>query len=468
MIARVVPYPGVGATAVWKGEMKALVRLAVPLILANLGWALIAGIDLFWLGRIGPEAVAAGALALNLYQLPMIFGIGLVTACSPLIANARGRRLHAVRQIRRTVRQTWWAAGLFSLLAWGLLWRGEALLLACGQDRHLAALAAPLLRSLQWALLPYLCFLVLRNFTSALERPYWAVAVMALAIPLNAGMAWVLIFGHFGLPPLGLSGAGLASTLSALFLFLGMALVVSRDRRFRRYHLFGRLWVADRMRFRMVIQVGLPIAITLWLEATVYNGATFLMGLFGEQTLAAHAIAVQISMPCFLVPVGIAQATAVRVALAHGRRDPVAVGRAGWLGLSLGFGFACFAATMLLAMPDMLVGLFIGLRTAETAEIARLAISFLGVAAIYQFADATQVIGAGALRGLQDTRMPMLIAICGYWGVGLGSGAFLAFVLNMDGIGIWAGIALGLSTLAGLLVARWARRARLPQMRVIA
>ncbi|HWI87433.1 MAG TPA: MATE family efflux transporter, partial [Sphingomonas sp.] len=453
--------------AEWRCEIRALIRLANPLILANLGWALIAGTDLFWLARIGPEAVAAGALALNLYQLPMIFGIGLVTACSPLIANARARRLHAVRQIRRTVHQTWWAAGLFSLLTWALLRHGEALLLALGQDKLLAARAASLLAGIQWALFPYLCFLVLRNFTSALERPYWAVAVMALAIPFNAGISWLLIFGHFGVPPLGLFGAGMANTLTTFFLFLGMAIATIRDRQFRSYRLFGRLWVADWPRLRIVAQIGLPIAITLLLEATVYNGATFLMGLFGERTLAAHAIAVQISMPFFMVPVGIAQATAVRVAFAHGRHDRGAIGRAGWLGLALGFGFACFAAAILLAIPGSLVGLFIDERTAGTAGVAHSAIAFLGIAAIYQFVDAAQIIAAGALRGLQDTRTPMLIAILSYWGVGLGSGALLASTLKIGAIGIWIGIALGLSTIAGLLVARWAYRSRLPQIRVI-
>ncbi len=257
----------------WRAEARALIALAIPLVIGNVGWSVIAMTDLLLLGRIGPDAVAAGALAINLYNAFLIFGIGLTTACSPLIASERGRALHSVRDIRRTVRQTLWAAIAMCVPAWLFLWHAEGILVWIGEDRALARDAAQIVHSLQWALLPYLCFLVLRNFVGALERPIMGVVVTLVTIPFNAFAGWVLIFGHLGIPPLGLTGAGVASSLTAVFMLIGIFLVIRLDRRFRRYHLLGRFWVADWPRLGAVWRIGLPIAVTLGLEVTVFNAA---------------------------------------------------------------------------------------------------------------------------------------------------------------------------------------------------
>jgi MATE family multidrug resistance protein len=445
----------------WRTEARALLSLSVPLIIGNLGWSGIAATDLLLLGRIGPDAVAAGALGFNVYIALLIFGIGLTTAASPLIASERGRRLHSVRDIRRTFRQTLWAAAMICVPCWIVLWHTEAILILLGQDPDLAAGAGEMVRGLQWALLPYLAYITLRNFVAALERPIWGVVVTLVAVPFNALFGWLLIFGQFGLPSLGLLGAGLASFLTSIFMFLGMALVVSLDREFRRYHLFGRFWVADWGRFRAVWRVGLPIAITLALEVTVFNAAVFLMGLIGRSSLAAHAIALQLASLVFMVPMGIGQAATVRVGYFHGRRDPEAVGRAGWIALICGTGFALCSATLLLSMPHVLVGLFIDVDAPANAEVTALAISFLAVAALFQLGDCGQAVGAGMLRGLQDTRVPMIFAAVGYWVIGIGVGAVLAFPLGMNGLGIWLGLATGLGVVAILIVWRWSQREKL-------
>jgi len=444
----------------WRAEARALILLSGPLIVGNLGWSAIAATDLLLLGRLGADAVAAGSLGLNLYTAFLIFGIGLTTAASPLIASERGRRLHSVRDIRRSVRQTIWAGALICLPAWALLWHAEAILIGIGQDRALSAAAAHLVRTMQWALLPYLVFLTLRNYVSALERPLWGVIVTLATVPINAFAGWILIFGHLGLPAMGLRGAGLASSLSSLSMMLGMAAVVCCDRRFRRYRLFGRFWVADWGRFRTVWRVGLPIAVTLGLEVTIFNAAVFLMGLIGRASLAAHAIAIQIAALCFMVPMGIAQAATVRVGYAHGRRDTAAIGRAGWLALMLGVGFAGCSAALLIGAPRLLIGGFIDVGAPANAEVTRLAVSFLAVAALFQLFDCTQAIGAGVLRGLQDTRVPMIFAAIGYWVIGIGVGSLLAFQLHLGGVGIWLGLASGLGVVAILLLWRWAGRER--------
>jgi len=431
------------------------------MIAGNIAWSAIAASDLLLLGRRGAQNVAAGALAINLFHALLIFGMGLVTAASPLIASERGRRRHSVRDVRRTVQQTLRAALFFVLPAWVLLWQCEAILRAMGQQPDLARGAGDLMRGLQWALLPFLGFTTLRNFIAALERPVWGLVIMLAAIPFNVLAGWALIFGHLGLPQLGLFGAGLAGTLSSSFLFLGLLTVILCDRRFRRYRLMGRFWTRDRERHRQVWALGLPIAITLGFETTVFNASAFLMGLIDRDSLAAHAVAIQIAALVFMVPMGIGQAATVRVGIAYGRRDRAGIGRAGWLALMTGTGFACAAAALLLLMPRTLVSAFLDLGDPANARTAALAVSFLSVAALFQLVDAAQAVGAGVLRGVQDTRVPMLFALFGYWIVGIGVGAFLAFPLGMAGLGIWLGLASGLGVVALLLVLRWTLRARL-------
>ncbi len=445
----------------WRVEARALILLALPMIAGNIAWSAIAASDLLLLGRRGAESVAAGALAINLFHAFLIFGMGLVTAASPLIASERGRRRHSVRDVRRTVHQTLRAALFFVIPAWILLWQCEAIMRALGQQPDLARGAGDLMRGLQWALLPFLGFTTLRNFIAALERPVWGLFIMLAAIPINIAAGWALIFGHFGLPALGLFGAGLASSLSSSFLFLGLLAVILIDRRFRRYRLMGRFWTRDRERHRQVWALGLPIAVTLGFETTVFNASAFLMGLIGRDSLAAHAVAIQIAALVFMVPMGIGQAATVRVGIAYGRADWAGVGRAGWLALGIGTGFACCAAALLILAPRLLVSAFLDLSDPANARTAALAVSFLAVAALFQLADAALAVGAGVLRGVQDTRVPMIFALIGYWVVGIGVGTLLAFPGGMAGVGIWLGLASGLSAAALLLVARWSLRDRL-------
>jgi MATE family multidrug resistance protein len=378
-----------------------------------------------------------------------------------MIARERGRRAHSVREIRRSVRQSLWAVALICPPIWALFWHTGAILMALGQDAGLSIKAAEIMRGLQWALLPYLCFFVLRNFVGALERPLWGVLIMAAALPINFLVGWCLIFGHLGAPRLGLFGAGLGSSLTALFMAVAMIAAIFFDRQFRRYHLFGRFWIPDWPRFRQVWRLGLPIAITLALEVTVFNAATFLMGVLGRAPLAAHAIAIQIAALCFMVPMGIGQAATVRVGLRFGQGDRSGAGRAGWIALVLGAFFAGTTALTLVLSPRPLIAIFIDLASPANTQVVTLAVSYLSVAALFQLVDCTQVIGAGVLRGLHDTRVPMVFAAVGYWIIGIGVGTFLAFRTSLAGLGIWIGLATGLTVVACLMVWRWKARERL-------
>jgi MATE family multidrug resistance protein len=457
---------GVGAIAIsawqaWGAEARATIALAWPLILTNVAQTAMTATDVLLMGQLGPETLAAGALGSNFYFATMIFGLGLTTATAPMIARELGRKSHSVRDVRRTVRQGMWAAVVIALPIWVVLWHTEAILLAMGQRPDLALQAAHYMSALQWSILPFFFYLVLRSFISALQRPQWALVIGLAGVVVNAFAAWCLIFGHLGLPRLGLVGAGLSTTFANIFMFAALAIVLSSDRKFRRYHLFGRFWRTDWPRFVELWRLGMPIGATLVFEVAVFNTSTFLMGLIGEASIAAHSIALQIASLSFMVPLGLGQSATVRVGRAYGAHDAEGVRRAGWTALAMGTAFMVIAALAMVTVPRTLISVFLDLDAPASAPVVDLAVSFLALAALFQLADGGQAVTAGMLRGLHDTRMPMIYAALGYWGIGLVLGVILAFVGDLQGIGIWIGLAAGLTTVAVLLLTRWLRRDRL-------
>ena len=442
----------------WGVEAKATITLAWPLILTNLAQILVNSTDVLMMGWLGPGELAAGSLAFNLYFAFLMFGIGLVNASAPLMASELGRRNHAVREVRRTVRQTLWTCIAIAVPVWLVLWNAEAILLALGQDPKVSANAAAYMRALQWAYLPSLAYLTLRSFLSTLQRPGWALAVGSTAVAVNAFANWCFMFGNLGAPDLGLVGAGVGSFITSLFTFGALTLVVLTDRQFRRYYLFGRFWRPDWERFRAIWKIGLPIALTVTFEVTVFSAAAFLMGIIGTAPLAAHTIALQICAVSFMVPLGFSQAATVRVGRAYGAHDEAAMTRAGWTPFIMGVAFMGLMALIMMTVPHLLIGAFLDAADPANAQVIPLAVSFLFIAALFQVFDGAQVIGAGMLRGLQDTRVPMIYAALGYWLGGLGIGALLAFPFHMNGIGVWIGLASGLAIVSALLILRWLRR----------
>lgn len=452
---------GARAATPWRDEARAMLLLAWPMILTNLAQVAMTATDVMIIGRLGADTLAAGALGSNMYFAPLIFGLGLAYATSPMIAAELGRKKHSVRDVRRTVRQGLWLAAMISVPIWVILWNAEPILLAMGQDPALSHQAGIYVRHLQWAVLPFYGYIVLRSFISALERPGWALVIMALAVALNAVGNWLLVFGKLGFPQMGIAGSGLATSIASFFMFFGLAFVVSTERKFRRYHLFGRFWRADWPRFWALLKLGAPISGILAFEVTIFNAAAFLMGLIGAASLAAHAIALQIASVTFMVPLGLAQAATVRVGLAYGAGDTEGISRSGWTALVMGVSFMAVMALVMVTFPTLLISAFIDISDPKNATVVALAVTFLAFAALFQVADGAQAVAAGMLRGLQDTNVPMIYAALGYWGVGLPLGAFLAFKAGFAGSGIWLGLVAGLAVVAVLLIYRWLQRDRL-------
>ncbi|WP_132249708.1 MATE family efflux transporter [Methylobacterium segetis] len=448
-------------------ELRATLALAAPLVLTNLAQHGLVTSDVVILGRLGAGPVAAGALATSLYFVLFICGIGLTMAVAPLIAETRGRaRTGAAAagdpdEVRRIVRAGFWAATLAALPLMLLLWHTGALLHALGEPAELADAAGTYLRGLQWAMWPAVLFLVLRSTLTALQRPGWPLAVSLSALPVNVLLAVSLAFeGGLGLGPVGVA---LGTTLTAFLSLAALCAVVVADPGFRRHRMLHRLWRFDPARLKMLAGLGVPMAATGLAEAGLFEAAVLGMGLFGTAQLAAHAVVIQIAAFCFMVPNGIAQAATVRVGLAYGARDAAWIRRAGLVALGLALGFMALCALVQVSLPETLIGLFLDLSAPENAAVLPTATGFLLLAALFAVSDGVQSAALGMLRGLQDTRVPMLIALVGYWGIGVPVGAGLAWGAGLEGKGIWLGFCAGLLVVACLLVARWFRLTGLRQ-----
>jgi multidrug resistance protein, MATE family len=439
-------------------EGRATLGLAAPIVGANLLQMAVFALDVVFVARLGPAALAASSLTVSVFGLLIWSLTGLVGASSPLIAAELGRRSHAVREVRRSVRMAAWAGIIASFAAMGLCMAIGPILILTGQDPHVVALAVPFMHVLMWAALPTVLSALLRGTLATLGRPGVGMVTTGLAVAMNGLGNYTFVFGHFGMPALGLEGAALASVLTNLGTVAVYALVIRFDRRLRRYRLLGRWWRVDWARLGDIVRIGLPMMATILAEAGLFNGAAFLMGRIGELPLAAHTLAMQFASITFSVPFGIAQAGTIRVGRAYGAGDRHGIAQAGRVALLTGVGFMSVAAAMLLFAPRVIISLYLDPALPANAMLVALTIRYMVVAAAFQMFDGAQTVCSGLLRGLQDTRVPMAIALFGYWIPGLGTAIWLGLYTPLEGLGVWIGMLIGLVVVAGLLLWRWTRR----------
>jgi len=448
-------------TSLWRTEALATLRLAVPLAAANMLQMAVYAVDVIFVARLGQTALAASSLAVSLFGL-LAWSLSAMTgAVSALISAELGARRHALRAVRHSTRMALWLAVVTGALAMLLCSQGEAILRLTGQTPEVAHMAGQFMNVLLWAMVPLLLGNVLRSVVSALGRPVFATAITALAIAVNAAGNYALVFGHWGAPALGLRGSAMSSIITAVVTGLAYAGAIASDRRLRRYYLFGHLWRADWQRLRELVGIGGPIFLQVLAEAGLFGAAAFLMGRIGEAELAAHAVALQIAAFTFQIPMGIGQAATIRVGYHYGAGDAGAVGRAGWASLWIGLGIAMISSSLMVFAPRLLLSAYIDVEAAARLGMVALAVQYLRVAAAFQLVDAAQAILAGALRGLQDTRVPMAIALAGYWLPGFGVSAWLGLTTPLGGFGVWIGLAMGLAVVSVLLLWRWSARGRL-------
>ncbi len=447
------------APSLWRTELGATLRLAAPLAAANLLQMLVYAIDVIFVARLGETALAASSLATTLFGLMMWCLIGLTGACAPLIAAELGRRAHAVREVRRSVRMALWLAAGTGLLAMLVSANGEALLLLSGQDAEVARQAGSFLAILLWATIPNIMAGVLRNFVSALGRPVFATAITGLAILVNALGNYVLVFGNWGAPALGLDGSAISSVITAFVMLGAYALAIRTDRRLRRYRVFGRWWRPEWQRLRDLLRIGLPISLIIMAEGGLFSSAAFLMGLLGQAELAGHTVALQVAALAFQIPFGVGQAATIRVGYHYGAGNVAAIAAAGKAALVVAVSYMIIPAALMILAPRFVLSLYVDPADPANAAMVGHAVGFLAIAAAFQLFDGLQAVLAGTLRGLQDTRMPLILALIGYWLIGFTTSVALGFFSPLAGNGIWLGLAAGLVVVSLLLGRRWQRRA---------
>jgi MATE family multidrug resistance protein len=440
-------------------ELRATLALALPLALTQLAQMLVHTTEVLLLGRVSAEALAAASLGAALVHLAAMFATGVVSATAPLIAQARGAR--RPREVRRAVRQGLWVALLVSLPLMAALSQAEPILLALGQDPALVALTRGYVRTALLGIPFAAGFIVLRSLVASHGRTRPVLLATLIAVLLNLPISYALIFGVPGhLPALGPTGAGIGVAVTFAIMFAGLLGYCLRAARFRRYHLLGRLWRPDWAIFRDIVRLGLPIGVAIVMEVGIFAAAALMMGRIGTAELAAHQVALQLAATAFMVPLGISHAATIRVGLAMGALDPMGARRAGFVALGLGAGFMAGMGLLFWIAAEPLTGLFIGAEVPGAAAALTLAASYLRIAALFQLVDGLQVIGIAALRGLKDTRVPMLLAAASYWGVGLPACLVLGFWTPLAGHGVWLGLALALAVAALVMVRRFERLTR--------
>lgn len=443
-------------------ELRATFALAVPLALTQLTQMAMGFVDVVMIGRLGPEAMAAGVVGTSVFFALMLVCMGVVMAVNPLVAQAVGAEEPA--EIGRAVRQGLWLATLLGLPLMALLSQAETLLRWAGQAPATADLAADYVQAILWGVLPNLWYTALRGFAEGLGRPRPILVVTVVAAFANAGLNWVLMFGKLGFPALGLVGAGWSSAIVMTVMFGGLLAVVLGDRDFRRYADLGHLRRPDPVALRTLFHLGWPIGVSFGLEAGLFATTTLLIGLLGTAALAAHQIAINAASVTFMIPLGVAMATTVRVGQAAGRGDAEGTERAGWTGIALGAAFMMCSALLFWLRPEWVVWVYLGEPTGDDLAVARAAAGLLGIAAVFQIADGVQATAAGALRGLKDTRAPMIVGVVAYWGIGMTTALALGFGADLGTPGVWWGLTTGLAAAAvGLsLWFRWRVRQAAP------
>ncbi len=427
-----------------------MLSLAAPVVMAELGWVTMGIVDTMMVGPLGADAIGAVGLASMVFIALAVFAMGLLLGLDPLVAQAFGAR--RLGECHRCLIDGVWLCVLITVPMMGALFAVCGSLSAWGLPEAVLLLTRPYLIVLTFSLPPLLLYSAFRRYLQAIGIVRPVMVMLIVANGVNAAANWLLIHGHFGLPALGVRGSAVATLIARIFMAGWLFLVIAR----REAHTVPRLSETpmrlDIARQRRLFALGLPAAGQMVLEVGVFAAATALAGRVSAGALAAHQIALNMAAFTFMVPFGLASAAAVRVGHAVGRRDPRGVASAGWTAIALGVGFMSAAALVFLLMPRPLIRAF-----TDDADVVRTGVALLFVAAVFQLFDALQGVTTGVLRGLADTRTPMLWNLAGHWFIGLPLGYVLCFSAGLGVVGLWWGLSAGLMVCGIALLAAWIR-----------
>ncbi|GLQ99573.1 putative multidrug resistance protein NorM [Dyella mobilis] len=434
-------------------EIGATVRLALPLILAQLAAIGSNVIDAVLAGHVGAHVLGAVAIGASIWSLAIVLGIGMMMSVPPSVSqlDGAGRRHEAGAVFRQAI---WLALGMGALL-WFAVRHAEPLIKLIGVTPGLYTDVGEFLRAISWGAPALTCYFALRGLSEGLSmtRPsmYFSLGGLVLLVPLG----YTFMFGKLGLPPQGARGCGIATATVLWIEMIAFAIYIASHRNYRGLGIFDHFeWPSPR-RIGALVHVGLPMAITLLAEGGLFVAAALLIGTMGEDVVASHQVALNIASLFFMIPLGLAMAITVRVGNAVGRGDASGVRYAGFCGIGLTLVTQLLSASLMLGFPHFIASLY-----TRDDTVIKLASQLLLLAGLFQFSDGIQVASNGALRGLKDTRIPMAITLFAYWLVGMPVGWWLAFHFGLGARGIWMGLIAGLSMAAILLFARFWRSSR--------
>lgn len=434
-------------------ELKGLLTVAAPLVLAQLAQNGMSFIDTVMVGRLGAIPLAGLALGAVAFSFVYLLAMALIMAVSPVVAQAVGAGDHALAA--KSARHGLILAGLLSVPVILIVTNLVPVLKLTGQEPVVLAGAGEYLRVVAFGLPGALALVALRGFLEGNGQTRPIMFIVGTGVLFNAGLNEVLIFGRLGAPALGLTGAGLATSVTYTLMAVAAALVISSG--YGHLRLF-RGWTLDGRLMRELLALGWPISLTLGFEVGLFAATALIIGTFGGEPLAGHQIAMQLTSMSFMVPLGVSIATGVRVGQAVGRGDLEGVRRAGWLGVAVAASFMLLTACLYIFAPRLVTSIFIDVTDPANLAVVRYAATFLTMAGAFQLFDGVQVAAVGALRGLKDTRIPMLITLLSYWVVGFVIGLVCAFGLDMGPRGMWFGLIAGLACAAVLLTLRFRAR----------
>ncbi|WP_052348673.1 MATE family efflux transporter [Leisingera methylohalidivorans] len=434
-----------------RGHARAIAVLGLPLVGGHVAQFAIGLTDTVMLGRYGVQELAAVTLGSTYFFSIFLLGSGFAFAVMPMVAAAAGAGEE--RQIRRSTRMGLWLSLLYGALAMPLLWWSEAILLMLGQKADIAHAAAEYLRIAGWAIFPALLYMVAKSYLAALERTQIVLWMSVFGAVLNALVNYALIFGNWGAPELGITGAAIASLVTngvSFALVLAYALKVLPE-----HELLKNFQRPDWEMLGQVLRLGAPIGLTTLAESSLFAASAMMMGWLGTVPLAAHGIAISLAGLTFMVHLGLSNAATIRAGNAYGRGDRDHMARGGKVVTVMSLAFSVVGVTLFLTIPEPLMSLFLDPADPQKTEILMIGTGLLAAAALFQMMDGMQAVALGLLRGVQDTAVPMVIAVLSYWAVGMPASYVFGFVLGWGGVGVWAGLIAGLTAAGVSLMARF-------------
>ncbi|WP_310415281.1 MATE family efflux transporter [Chamaesiphon sp. OTE_8_metabat_110] len=424
-------------------EVTAFLKLAMPLAGVQLSQAAIGFVDTLMMGRIGLETLAAGGLAALTFSVFLYTSSGMLMGVSPIVATAYGAGNKP--EIERVVQQGCLLALCIAIpISFGIA-NFDVLMRQLGQAETTVVLGNTYLDIMVWGFFPALGFALLRSVVAAMSHTRIIMAIAIGGTIINIIGDYVLGFGKFGFPQLGIAGLALASILAIWVMFLALVGYILTQKELKTYQFFRQIYRVDRQTIASLLRVGIPIGVATALEIGLFAIVTYLMGSLGTEVLAAHQIVLQTIAITFMVPLAMSYAATIRVGQEIGQNGLIGATRAGYIGAAIGLGFMILMAAILLIFPRQIIGIFIDISDPRNTNVVTLATGLMTIAAISQILDGPQKIIMGALYGLQDTRIPMILSFLAFWGIGLASGYWLGFHTSLGGNGLWIGQSIGIA-----------------------